>query len=130
MVLTSHHASKDADPWPEHIPSNVTLVVYMPGYAYEETRARLVKAGLSSRTPLAVISQASSPREQVFRTTIANLHLAPRLPAPTLLVVGDVVRFADHATLRRQAERVERRHKDILPLSAETDSFPEKEEQE
>jgi len=49
-----------------------------------------------------VISQATSAQEQVFRTTIAELHNAPKLPAPTLLVVGDVVRFADHATLRQQ----------------------------
>jgi uroporphyrin-III C-methyltransferase len=103
MVLTSHHSKfTDSDPWPAHIPTNVTLVVYMPGYAYEVTKAKLLKAGLSHRTPCAVISQATSAQEQVFRTTIADLHDAPRLPAPTLLVVGDVVRFADHATLRQQ----------------------------
>jgi uroporphyrin-III C-methyltransferase/precorrin-2 dehydrogenase/sirohydrochlorin ferrochelatase len=103
MVLTSHHAaSADPDPWPEHIPTNVTLVVYMPGYAYEATQGKLLKAGLSQRTPCAVISQATTPQEQVFRTMIADLHQAPKLPAPTLLVVGDVVRFADHASLRRQ----------------------------
>jgi len=103
MVLTSHHAKPSAsDPWPEHIPTNVTLVIYMPGYAYEITKAKLLKAGLNHRTPCAVISQATSGQEQVFRTTIADLHRAPKLPAPTLLVVGDVVRFADHATLRRQ----------------------------
>jgi uroporphyrin-III C-methyltransferase/precorrin-2 dehydrogenase/sirohydrochlorin ferrochelatase len=103
MVLTSHHSKfADADPWPEHIPTNVTLVVYMPGYAYEATKAKLLKAGLSHRTPCAVISKATSTEEQVFRTTIADLHNAPKLPSPTLLVVGDVVRFADHATLRQQ----------------------------
>lgn len=103
MVLTSHHSKfTDSDPWPAHIPTNVTLVVYMPGYAYEATKGKLLKAGLSHRTPCAVISQATSAQEQVFRTTIAGLHNAPKLPAPTLLVVGDVVRFADHATLRQQ----------------------------
>jgi uroporphyrin-III C-methyltransferase len=106
LVLTSHHSKpQDADPWPAQIPVNVTLVVYMPGYAYAATRQKLLKAGLSSRTPCAVISQATAPQEQVYRTTIADLHFAPRLPAPTLLVVGDVVRFADHATLREQASR-------------------------
>src|SRR5882724_11088799 len=103
MVLTSHHSKfTDSDPWPAHIPTNVTLIVYMPGYAYEATKGKLLKAGLSHRTPCAVISQATSAQEQVFRTTIADLHNAPKLPAPTLLVVGDVVRFADHATLRQQ----------------------------
>ena len=103
MVLTSHHASaSEQDPWPSHIPPNVTLVVYMPGYAYEVTRNKLLRAGISANTPCAVISQATSPEEHVFRTTVKELHLTPHFPAPTLLVVGDVVRFADHATLRRQ----------------------------
>jgi uroporphyrin-III C-methyltransferase len=130
MVLTSHHATSAApDPWPAHIPANVTLVVYMPGYAYEETRTKLVKAGLSSRTPCAVISQATSPREQVYRTTIGNLHLAPRLPAPTLLVVGDVVRFADHATLRKQLARIGRkRQQEFAPLLPEEGFVSEEQE--
>jgi uroporphyrin-III C-methyltransferase/precorrin-2 dehydrogenase/sirohydrochlorin ferrochelatase len=127
MVLTSHHSKFTAsDPWPAHIPTNVTLVVYMPGYAYEVTKAKLLKAGLSHRTPCAVISQATSAREQVFRTTIADLHDAPRLPAPTLLVVGDVVRFADHATLRRQfAEQIS----EFQPHATVQDFVSEEQEQ-
>lgn len=106
MVLTSHHSKpEESDPWPAQIPLNVTLVVYMPGYAYEATKQKLLRSGLSGRTPCAVISKATSPQEQVYRTTIADLHFAPKLPAPTLLVVGDVVRFADHATLRQQVSQ-------------------------
>src|SRR5262249_15638557 len=85
-----------------HIPANVTLVVYMPGYAYEVTKQKLLRAGLGHRTPCAVISRATSAEEKVYRTTIASLDTTPSLPAPTLLVVGDVVRFADHATLRER----------------------------
>jgi uroporphyrin-III C-methyltransferase/precorrin-2 dehydrogenase/sirohydrochlorin ferrochelatase len=127
MVLTSHHSKfTDSDPWPAHIPTNVTLVVYMPGYAYEATKGKLLKAGLSHRTPCAVISQATSAQEQVFRTTIADLHNAPKLPAPTLLVVGDVVRFADHATLRQQfAQQAEK----FQPPVAAQDFVPEEQEQ-
>ena len=127
MVLTSHHSKfTDADPWPEHIPTNVTLVVYMPGYAYEATKGKLLKAGLSRRTPCAVISKATSSEEQVFRTTIAELHNAPKLPAPTLLVVGDVVRFADHSTLRQQfAQRVS----EFQPPAAAKDFVSEEQEQ-
>jgi uroporphyrin-III C-methyltransferase/precorrin-2 dehydrogenase/sirohydrochlorin ferrochelatase len=127
MVLTSHHApSADPDPWPGHIPTNVTLVVYMPGYAYEATKTKLLKAGLSHRTPCAVISKATSAEEQVFRTTIADLHHVPKLPAPTLLVVGDVVRFADHATLRQQfAEQLP----EFQPPVAAKDFVSEEQEQ-
>jgi siroheme synthase len=98
----------------------------MPGYAYEATKGKLLKAGLSHRTPCAVISQATSAQEQVFRTTIAELHNAPKLPAPTLLVVGDVVRFADHATLRQQfAQQAEK----LQPPVAAQDFVTEEQEQ-
>jgi siroheme synthase len=74
----------------------------MPGYQYQSTAARLIEAGLEQTTPCAIISQATSPEQQVHRTTLQDLALAPRLPAPTLLVVGEVVRFADHASLREE----------------------------
>ena len=128
MVLTSHHSKfTDSDPWPEHIPTNVTLVVYMPGYAYEATKGKLLKAGLSQRTPCAVISQATSAQEQIFRTTIADLHRAPKLPAPTLLVVGDVVRFADHVSLRKQfVQQIE----GFQPPFAATEDFVSEEQEQ
>ena len=73
-----------------------------------------------------MISQATSAQEQVFRTTIAELHNVPKLPAPTLLVVGDVVRFADHATLRQQfAQQIS----EFQPPVAAQDFVPEEQEQ-
>jgi len=49
------------------------------------------------RTLCAIISRATTPRQQIHHTTISNLHRSPELAAPTLLVVGEVVKFADHA---------------------------------
>jgi uroporphyrin-III C-methyltransferase len=101
VFLTSHHASSnEASDWPKRISPNATLVIYMPGYDYESTALRLLAAGLKKTTPCAIISQATSHDEQVHRTTVEDLPLAPRLPAPTLLVVGDVVRFTDHSSLQ------------------------------
>jgi siroheme synthase len=80
------------------------VVVYMPGSHYEDTAQQLQAAGLEASTPCAIISQATSAREQVCRTTLDALPRVPRLPAPTLLVVGEVVRFADHASLHQQFE--------------------------
>ena len=37
------------------------------------------------------------PDSKIHHTTISNLHRSPELEAPTLLVVGEVVKFADHA---------------------------------
>jgi uroporphyrin-III C-methyltransferase len=104
IFLTSHH-SNSAEPgdWQAHISPNSTLVIYMPGYDYESTACRLLAAGLEKATPCAIISQATSHAERIYRTTVEDLPLASRLPAPTLLVVGEVVRFAEHASLQEES---------------------------
>ncbi len=104
LIFLTGHPSEDAGAgdWPAYFPSDATLVIYMPGYNYENTVRRLQAAGLSSATPCAIVSRATTSEEQVFSTTLQDLAQSPRLPAPTLLVVGEVVRFADHVTLREQ----------------------------
>jgi uroporphyrin-III C-methyltransferase len=100
IVLTGHHSEAGLSEWPTLLPKNSTVVVYMPGYEYAKTAERLMGAGLADATPCAVISQATGRQERVYRTTLAALPRAPQLPAPTLLIVGEVVGFADHASLR------------------------------
>ena len=100
LVLTAGHrasSNSDAD-WSQFAPGESTFVVYMPGHNYAEVATRLAAAGFGRETPCAIISRATTPRQQVHRTTISNLHRSPRLAAPTLLVVGEVVRFADSVT--------------------------------
>ncbi len=100
VVLTGHSSPADDssdlfnNDWPRQISPGSTVVLYMPGYDYSATSRHLVAAGLSRSTPCAVISKATLPDQQVQQTTLQNLHSAPRLPSPTLLVVGEVVRFA------------------------------------
>ncbi len=97
LVLTAgHRASKNSDAeWRRFAGSESTLVVYMPGHNYAEVAGRLAAAGFSKETPCAIISKATTRQQQMHRTTISNLHLSPKLAAPTLLVIGDVVRLAD-----------------------------------
>ena len=102
VVVTGHKAEAGPDNWPGHLSPETTVVVYMPGYSYENTANRLMAAGLKGSTPCAVISQAASSERQVYRTTLDALPRVPRLPAPALLVAGEVVRFADHHSLRQQ----------------------------
>lgn len=96
MVLTSH--SKDASSshlhWPRQIPPDTTLVIYMPGHDYGSTTCELMTAGVKDATPCALISRATSREQKVFVTTMKDLPSAPHLPAPTLLIVGEVARFA------------------------------------
>jgi siroheme synthase len=63
----------------------------MPGFHYRETADQLIDAGLNPATPCAIVSRATSKQQQVYRTTVADLPAAPQLPAPTLLLIGDVL---------------------------------------
>jgi uroporphyrin-III C-methyltransferase len=103
VLVTGHHAASDefAD-WPAKIPTDATVVVYMPGYDYRNTAQQLLRAGVPRTTPCAIVSQATSSNEQVHVTTVEGLHTSPRLPSPTLLVVGEVVRVAEPAAVRQQ----------------------------
>jgi uroporphyrin-III C-methyltransferase len=100
VLITGHQAraSTSAD-WSKFASSDATIVIYMPGKDYPQVANRLVSAGFARGTPCAIISRATSKHQQVHRTTIADLPHAPRLAAPTLLVVGEVVRLADPAVL-------------------------------
>lgn len=98
---SSKHSDHIAN-WPERLPSNATLVVYMPGHDLRIIQQRLLFSGVASETPCAIISGATSEAEQVHITTVANLAASPYMPAPRLLVVGEVVWLANHSHLREQ----------------------------
>jgi uroporphyrin-III C-methyltransferase len=95
LVLTAgHRASEDcADDWSRLAGTESTLVIYMPGSNYSKISSRLAAAGFAQETPCAIISRATTPEQQVHRTTVSDLSHAPRLASPALLVVGEVVRF-------------------------------------
>jgi len=100
VLITAHRASpKDAADWSRYIGSGATLVIYMPGQNYSDIAKRLTAAGLESSTPCAIISRATTKYQQTHRTTVFDLHRTPQLAAPTLLVVGEVVRLANPAAV-------------------------------
>jgi uroporphyrin-III C-methyltransferase len=103
VFITAHQApGSEAANWTKLAGSGATLVIYMPGQDYSEVAAKLKAAGLAGETPCAVISRATTPQQRTHRSTIADLTQSPKLAAPTLLVVGEVVRFADPVSLTQQ----------------------------
>jgi uroporphyrin-III C-methyltransferase len=97
LVLTAGHRASEysAADWSGLAATESTLVIYMPGSEYGEISSRLTAAGFAQETPCAIISRATSPEQKIHSTTVAHLTRAPRLASPSLLVVGEVVRFAD-----------------------------------
>jgi len=125
VLITAHRASRkgavhpDASDWTNFVASGATLVIYMPGQNYSETAKRLTAAGLADSTPCAIISRATTKYQQTYRTTVRDLHRAPQLVAPTLLIVGEVVGSADSAAVAAEflAPELTPAKRDPLPVA-------------
>jgi uroporphyrin-III C-methyltransferase/precorrin-2 dehydrogenase/sirohydrochlorin ferrochelatase len=83
-------------------PNRVTLVVLMGLRRSAAIAWRLVDAGWALGTPIAVITEASTPRQQVWRGTLDDLaaeRLDFDLASAGTIVIGDVVTVSMQATL-------------------------------
>jgi uroporphyrin-III C-methyltransferase len=100
VFITAHRASeKDAPDWSKFVAGGATLVIYMPGQNYADLASKLAVAGLSGKTPCAIVSRATTRQQRTHVTSLSNLHRAPQLAAPTVLIVGEVVHFANAASV-------------------------------
>ena len=70
--------------------SSSTLVLYMPGADYAEVSRRLIEAGQPVDLPCVIVSNATTPHQQIRWTTISGLASETKLPAPALLIAGRV----------------------------------------
>jgi uroporphyrin-III C-methyltransferase len=103
VLLTAHQAAgSESANWNKLAGSGATLVIYMPGKNYSEISNKLQAAGVAPHTPCAILSRATTPQQRTHLTTVAEMNAAGQLPAPTLLIVGEVVRFTDPASLAQE----------------------------
>ena len=75
-----------------------TIVIYMGLVGVDDLCRNLVAAGLAAKTPAALVQQGTLPEQRVLEATLATLPEAVRtggVKAPTLIIVGDVVRLRD-----------------------------------
>lgn len=99
LIVSGHRASKSGDApagrqvekieWRGLVDNGTTIAIYMPGHEFAALRRELLEAGLDPRTPAVVVSRASTPGQTHARTTLASLHTLARLPAPTILLIGN-----------------------------------------
>ena len=95
VFLTGHRAEGSAPEIPAPAQDGVTVVVYMPASAYEELADRFQTVGWERETPCMVVSEASTPRQQIVRATLGSISRIERLPAPALVIVGEVARMRE-----------------------------------
>ena len=75
-----------------------TVVFYMGLHSLARLTEGLIEAGRSSETPIAIVSNASMPNQQVLTGTLATitkLQEQNQLPTPALLIMGEVVALHD-----------------------------------
>ena len=101
---TAHAAQGDGDPkLAVTVPITGTVVLYMGLGRLEETARSLVAAGREPETPVAVIAHATRPTQRTVIGTLATIAedvARADLPAPALIVVGEVVSRAVPRTER------------------------------
>jgi siroheme synthase len=71
-------------------PARSTCAIYMPGPDYSSTVEGLVESGKDPATPCAVVSNAGRATEEVRYLTLHELASAKGIPAPAMLIVGEV----------------------------------------
>ena len=94
VLVTAHHcARRQAAPLFQL--QQATYAVYMPGPDYANTAEQIRSMGLSGDTPCALVSHAGRNDEQVFSLKLSELPDFPTVPAPAILLVGDVTASMD-----------------------------------
>ena len=95
--VTGHSAGGDID-WTSLSRGAPVMVVYMGSTRLAGIRDRLLAAGRPADEPVAVISRATTPRQQSIGTTlgtcVADLA-ASGLEPPILIVIGPTVAYRD-----------------------------------
>lgn len=99
VFATGHDRDGETLPaWGGLALKGATVAVYMGRSVAGRVAARLLEAGLSAATPVAVVENAAHPDEAVLAGTLAELGaLAQRddMSGPVLIIIGDVVGAAD-----------------------------------
>ena len=91
---TGHRVAQDAN-W-KHLAGAETLVLFMAGRKLAEATAALIREGKPAATPAAMIEAGTMEGQRVVEGTLGDIAVRvaeAQLGAPSLLVVGEVVRL-------------------------------------
>jgi uroporphyrin-III C-methyltransferase / precorrin-2 dehydrogenase / sirohydrochlorin ferrochelatase len=84
--------------WPALIQPQQTVVFYMGLQGIAVICRELIKHGMAKTTPAALVQQGTTRQQRVFTGTLASLPTiveTSNVRAPTLIIVGDVVRLRE-----------------------------------
>lgn len=100
MVFTTGHDLKGGTlpDWAKLAISGATVAVYMGRSVAADVASRLIEAGLSPDTAVAVVENASLPSRRRFHGTLADLpslEVREDLGGPVMTIIGDAVAGAN-----------------------------------
>jgi uroporphyrin-III C-methyltransferase len=110
LILTGHFANSDDQdngrPLPDLrslLASGTTIALYMPGPDARLIASKLAAAGLAWQTPIALVSRASTPAQQITLTTLKEFPQVTMQAKPSILIIGDVVHLSADDRLRLES---------------------------
>ncbi len=107
--------------WQEYVsPSKQTLVVYMGIKAIERMCKELIKFGMPSSTPTAIIHKGTTKDQQILTCTLANFSQqvkASNIPAPSLIIIGDVVSLHNKLIKKQATSKQNKQNKQKISIN-------------
>ena len=104
VTFVTGHTKDGAEPdWESLVRSRTTLVIYMGLKNLQKIVASLQAAGMAPATPACIIENGTRSDQKQFVATLGELR-AEGFTGPALIVVGEVVRFAQAAVSGRRAK--------------------------
>ena len=98
--VTGHLKSNDPNvQWPELANPTQTIVFYMGLLGLKEICETLITHGRAPTTPVALIEKGTTQEQRVLiadLSSIVNVIASQDVHAPTLFIVGDVVKLHQH----------------------------------
>lgn len=104
--------------WPALAQPNQTVVFYMGLKGLPIICEKMMEYGLPGDTDIALVQQATTPRQRVFTGTLAtmpDLIKSSEIKPPTLIMVGSVVKLHDKLNWFRSEEMIRRGEDNVTP---------------
>ena len=102
VTFVTGHDGAGATPgtidWAAIARSSPVIVIYMGLQHLDRIADRLIAAGRAPEEPVAIIGKATMPEQRILVSSLAeaaSLAKTGRVEAPTIIVVGEVVRLRD-----------------------------------
>jgi uroporphyrin-III C-methyltransferase len=101
VVFAAGHGAEEEFDWAPLVRTGQPIVLYMVMHNLELIVAAMIEAGLAGDTPAAVIASATTPKQRVLVSNLAQLAVdarAQKFEPPAIVVIGDIVKMRAELT--------------------------------